>query len=186
MKYMKNTIKGLNQQGFSPLVILVIFALLILTGSIGYVYLQQEKVPQPPQSKRETIAPQPSSVVGEPSIISSDIKPTFIAPVKGTQWKIGERYLIRMSHVAPYNDHCSNNLSLVTATGDIVGVIGLIHRGQGGLEWEVKSLLSHSCGTGASIVSVAPGIYKIRLTQNDPEGKEPLFIVNSDDFLIVQ
>lgn len=61
---MKNTIKRLNTQGFSPLVVLVILALLVLAGSIGYVYYgqkQEGEIPQPLESGRQTTVPQPPS-----------------------------------------------------------------------------------------------------------------------------
>lgn len=56
---MKNTIKILNKQGFSPLVVLVILALLVLAGSVWYVYLQSSptKEPSPAQTQNQTPVP---------------------------------------------------------------------------------------------------------------------------------
>jgi signal peptidase I len=111
----------------------------------------------------------------------------IISPTAGDKWEIGKKHEIKLSQEAPYESHCLNSFILIDAiTGEVVGVIGTIDKGETSIQWDTETLYSLACGTGAELIKVQPGFYRIRLEEHDTwHGVGETIVFESQPFYII-
>ena len=122
---------------------------------------------------------------GEEQQNQDEIASCFTSPQSGAIWGIGSTQTITLKN-APINDsHCSNNFSLVDQNNNFVGNIGMSEKGNPSIGWDTSTLYDTSCGTGANLVPVTVGTYKIKFNESDTiNGTGQAIFCESDLFTI--
>ena len=97
---------------------------------------------------------------------------TVTSPTQAELWKIGETHTIAWNPGLVYDVGCHNYIALEDGNGKTVGIIsnGLLSKDQTSFAWDTKDMYSLSCGTSAQPVTVTPGTYRIRVSEEGNGG----------------